>query len=119
MKFSALAAVVVGGLYAAQKFASKAAASRTEVHSGILEKTEYTTKHSSTPTYNGGQIAAVPVVADVTIVFFQDGTQVVINGKIDVLFPKGTHVSIVEDGFGRRTMARVVTEVRDTHTTSP
>jgi hypothetical protein len=111
IKISALLGLAVAGLFAAKSFATKLSAVRTVIHSGVLEKIEYTTKHSSMPSYAGGTLSASQVVSDVTVVFMQDGTQVLINDKIDVLFAKGARVRVEQDGFGRRFLVEDVAEV--------
>lgn len=102
VKLSALVGLVVAGLFAASKVNSKLSATRNVVHSGVLEKIEYTTKHSSMPAYNAGSLSSSQVVTDATLVYMQDGTQVIMGGKLDILFAKGTRVRVEEDGFRRR-----------------
>ena len=102
VKISAILGLVVAALVVSKKFSDKLTATRTVVHRGILEKIEYTTKHSNMPSYASGTLSSAPVVSDATVVHMQDGTQVVISGKIDVLFAKGMRVAVEEDGLKRR-----------------
>jgi hypothetical protein len=102
LKISALVGLAVAGLFAAKSVTTKLTAERRTIHYGVLDRIEYTTKHSSMPSYAGGSLATSQVVTDATVVFMEDGTQVLINDKIDVLLKKGTPVRVEEDGLGRR-----------------
>lgn len=105
IKVSALVGLGVAAFVAIKNWTAKMVAVRKVVHSGVLEKIEYTTKHGSTPMVSpGGGLSSAQVVMDMTIVHMQDGTQILVDGKIDILFPKGTPVRVEEDGFGRRSL---------------
>jgi hypothetical protein len=108
-KIAALAGIGLAGFFALNKWSQTKSAEKTVVHTGVLEKIEYTTKHSTAPSYVGGAISMSQMVKDATIVFFQDGSQILVDGKIDILFSKGTQVSVQEDGFGRRSLVSTVT----------
>ena len=109
LKIFALVGLGVAAFVANKNWSAKMAADRKVIHRGVLERIEYTTKYGSArPVSTGGSLATTQVVSDMTVVHMQDGTQVLVDGKIDILFPKGTPVVVEEDGFGRRHLVKDV-----------
>ncbi len=104
--FSVVGSALAVGLTKLGKWTAVKAAERTVVHSGILEKIEYTVSYSTVPMYGAGRLSQATSMNDKTVVHFQDGCQVLIDGKIDCFFPKGTQVEVQANGFGRRSLVR-------------
>lgn len=102
LKLSALIGLAVVAAAAVGSWTKTKTAQIKVIHRGKLEKVEYATRQSSAPSVSTGSIGAVQVVKDVSVVHMQDGSQVVIDGKIDVLFAKGTPVAVEENGLRQR-----------------
>lgn len=116
LKFLGLGAVVIGvgvGLWKLAKEAVRADAILrnrwTTIKSGFFDCVKYDVRHveKREDEYGIGRGQSLrwryrTAKEDITLVVFEDGTSIILNGKMEIPYAKGTQISIRENGLCER-----------------
>ena len=80
-----------------------------KVHEGEFDGVEYRVKHKDGLRTSYGRdihFTEGTHFDDITVVKMQDATSCIVNGQIEVLYPRGTRIVVMQDGLGGRWVVR-------------
>ena len=84
-------------LYILHRFDEKAGKNWEFIAGGVYDRVVYGWYNQ---TRSAGMGSRRTYKMDVTVIYFKDRTTCVIDGRYDVIFPRGTEISISQNGHG-------------------